>query len=183
MSLVAIENLSAYEDRNRGQMLLIDFNSKDERKNWRTVNDVVMGGVSQSELIIRSDSIAVFRGTISLENNGGFASVRTYPGDYRLYGFDGIAIRIKGDGKQYQLRVRMGNQFDGVTYKAGFQTTPEQWKTIHVGFGEFAPTYRGRPVADAPALTPTEIRQIGFLIADKQVGPFHLEIDWIKAYK
>jgi monofunctional biosynthetic peptidoglycan transglycosylase len=183
MSVIPSGHAFAYEELNSSQKLLVDFNSEDERRNWRIINDGVMGGLSRSELSVKSESIAVFRGTISLENRGGFASVRTYPNDYNLSGFDGLAVRVKGDGKRYQLRVRMDNEFDGITYKAGFQTTPDQWMTVHMGFAEFAPSFHGRLVTDAPRLTPNKIRQIGFLIADKQEGPFQLEIDWIKAYR
>jgi monofunctional biosynthetic peptidoglycan transglycosylase len=162
---------------------LIDFNSLDERENWRVVNDGVMGGLSRSQLRITSENKAIFQGNISLENNGGFASVRTYPKDYGLSESDGLSIRIKGDGKKYQLRLRTDDKFDGVSYRATFQTVPEKWIIVDLLFKEFVPTYHGRLVPDAPVLNPNNIRQIGFLIADKQAGPFRLEIDWIGTYK
>jgi NADH dehydrogenase [ubiquinone] 1 alpha subcomplex assembly factor 1 len=77
----------------------------------------------------------------------------------------------------------MGDKFDGLSYKASFQTTPGKWETVPISFTKFTASYRGRFVRDAPALDPGEIRQIGFLIADQQEGPFQLEIDWIKAYR
>jgi NADH dehydrogenase [ubiquinone] 1 alpha subcomplex assembly factor 1 len=67
-----------------------------------------MGGISKSELVILDKSIGVFRGNLSLENNGGFASIRTFPTDYNLSGFDGISIRVRGDGKKYQVRLQDG---------------------------------------------------------------------------
>ena len=182
-SAFAVDPLSATEDQGPSQRLIADFQSADDRKNWRIVNDVVMGGISKSEFVILDNSIAVFRGTLSRENNGGFASVRTFPANYNLSGFDGVAIRVRGDGKKYQVRLKMGRQFDGISYKAPFQTAAGKWTTVFIQFGTFSPSYRGKRVRDAPALVPDKIRQIGFLIADKQEGHFQLQINWIKAYK
>jgi len=182
-SALAVDPIPASEDQSSSQKLITDFQSTDERKNWRIVNDVVMGGISRSEMLMSTDSIAVFKGSLSLENNGGFASVRTFPTNYNLSGFDGVSIRVRGDGKKYQFRLKMGNRFDGISYKTPFEPTSGKWSIFFFKFGEFIPTFRGRGVPDAPALVPDRIRQIGFLIADQQQGPFQLEIDWIKAYK
>ena len=71
---------------------------------WRTVNDGVMGGVSQGQMVA-IDSGLRFQGRLSLENNGGFASTRRlFGGD--LAGAGGVRLRVKGDGRRYQFRVR-----------------------------------------------------------------------------
>jgi NADH dehydrogenase [ubiquinone] 1 alpha subcomplex assembly factor 1 len=161
---------------------LIDFSRPDEKENWRIVNDVVMGGISQSEIIMTDDSTAIFQGILSLENNGGFASARTNSSDYKLAGYDGIIVRIKGDGRTYQLRLRTDDRFDGISYRSEFQTTADKWINVKLPFSEFVATFHGQRVPDAPVLDPGRIRQIGFLIADKKAGPLKLEIDWIGAY-
>jgi monofunctional biosynthetic peptidoglycan transglycosylase len=155
----------------------------EEIDQWRVVNDGVMGGLSQSQIKITQDNTAVFQGTVSLENYGGFASVRTLPRTYNLSGYSGLSIRVKGDGKRYQFRVRIDTQFDGIGYRSHFSTTADTWITVRMPFSEFVPTFRGRVLRDAPLLAPAQIRQLGLLIADKQEGAFRLEIDWIKAYK
>ena len=160
---------------------LIDFGKSGEKENWGIVNDGVMGGVSQSEITITDESNAVFRGNLSLENNGGFASVRTNPGDYQLAGYAAITARVRGDGRTYQLRLRTDDRFDGISYQSEFQTAAGEWITVKLPFSEFLATFRGRRVPDAPVLAPGRIRQIGFLIADRKEGPFELEIDWIGA--
>jgi len=165
------------------QKSLMDFNSPDAAKEWRVVNDGVMGGRSDSQMIITQSSIAIFKGHISLENNGGFASVRTFPRAYNLSSYDGLTLRVKGDGKKYQLRLRTDDKFDGISYKETFDTTPDTWITVTLLFKTFVPSFHGRVVVDAPFLNPDKIRQIGFLIADKQAGLFHLEIDWIRAHR
>ena len=109
--------------------------------------------------------------------------VRRDPQDYKLAGCDGVRIRVKGDGRTYQFRVWTNDADDGIAYRAAFETKPNQWMTAQIPFESMKPTFRGRPVPDAPPLCPENIRQIGFLIGDKLEGPFRLEIDWIQAYR
>ena len=125
---------------------------------------------------------AVFRGTVSLENNGGFASVRSGPAEFDMEGYAGIRLRVHGDGNDYRLRLRTTDSFDGVAYQQTFGTTAGKWITIDIPFADFTASFRGRRVPDAPALNPSNIRQIGFLIADRQTGPFALEIASISVY-
>ena len=164
------------------QKTLVDFSADNENARWRIINDGVMGGLSQSSFILTSTDTAVFSGKLSLENNGGFASVRRLPHRYGLTAYSGVALRIKGDGRTYQLRLRTNDNFDGIAYRAEFKTTPGEWITVKIPFKSFIPTFRGRRVANAPELQQENITQIGFLIADKQVKPFRLEIDGIDAY-
>ena len=165
------------------ERILIDFKNTDERENWQIINDDVMGGVSQSEIIFNDTGTATFQGRISLENNGGFASTRSKFHSYRLGGYIGLDLRIKGDGKDYQLRVRTDNRLDGISYRYRFATQPETWMNIRVPFSEFDPVFRGRILSNVAPISPEQIQQVGFLISDKQAGKFHIEIDWIKAYK
>jgi NADH dehydrogenase [ubiquinone] 1 alpha subcomplex assembly factor 1 len=162
---------------------LFDFRGRDEAKRWVRVNDGVMGGVSRSEMAFTPEGTAVFEGTVSLENYGGFASVRTHPQAYDLDGYEGLAVRVKGDGHRFKLRIRTDDRFDGPAYQADFDTEAGAWITVYAPFDAFVPTFRGRRLLDMPPLDGAQIRQIGFLIADKQEGPFRLEIDWIKAYR
>ncbi|WP_299808950.1 CIA30 family protein [uncultured Shewanella sp.] len=147
---------------------------------WRTVNDTVMGGISQSTVKTNANS-AIFSGELSLERNGGFASTRTemtqaVPSTHNL-----IRIAVKGDGRQYQLRIRTDEQWDSYAYSKPFNTENNQWLQLVFKAEDFTPVYRGREV-DAPALSFSQIKQIGFLLADKQPGPFELafkNIDFI----
>ncbi len=162
--------------------IIIDFSNTASWEPWMPVNDVVMGGVSSSEISATDSGTAVFRGTVSLENNGGFASVRSGPAEFDMEGYDGIRLRVRGDGSDYRLRLRTTDSFDGVAYQQTFGTTAGEWITVDIPFADFTASFRGRRVPDAPALNPANIRQIGFLIADRQTGPFALEIAEIRAY-
>jgi len=165
------------------ELMLINFKNAGEKADWMIVNDDVMGGISSSKMIYSDTGTAVFTGTVSLENNGGFASTRREAGSYNLDDYIGLLLRIKGDGQKYQLRLRTDNRWDGVSYRAHFATTADSWITVRVPFSEFVPVFRGRIMKNVPALSPANIKQIGFLIADKQAGTFRLEIEWIKAYR
>jgi NADH dehydrogenase [ubiquinone] 1 alpha subcomplex assembly factor 1 len=166
----------------RQYKLIFDFSLPGEEKRWEIMTDEVMGGISQSQMFISSNKTVVFLGEVSLENYGGFASIRTRPQEYRLDGFAGISLRVKGDGKKYRLRLRTDDEFEGVAYQAGFTTQSEKWIIVHLPFNEFIAVFRGHVVSEAPKLEAGHIRRIGFMIADKQSGPFTLEIEWVKAY-
>jgi NADH dehydrogenase [ubiquinone] 1 alpha subcomplex assembly factor 1 len=162
--------------------LIFDFSLPGDEKRWEIMTDEVMGGISQSQISITSNKTAIFRGKVSLKNYGGFASIRTQTKDYRLDGYTGLSIRVKGDGKKYRLRLRTDDEFEGIAYQASFTTQSEKWIIVHLPFSKFIPVFRGHVVSEAPKLEPGHIRRIGFMIADKQEGIFTLEIDWVKAY-
>ena len=166
----------------RKYRLLIDFRSPAAEKCWEVINDEVMGGLSEGRLTITPNKTALFEGMVSLENNGGFTSVRTSPADFFLDGFKGLTLRMKGDGKRYRLRLKTAGTPEGVAYQTTFETQPDVWIAPYFPFSDFVPFFRGSVASDAPALNPADIRQIGLMLADKQPGAFWIEIEWIKAY-
>jgi NADH dehydrogenase [ubiquinone] 1 alpha subcomplex assembly factor 1 len=159
---------------------LFRFDSPASVASWSPVDDRVMGGVSQSRM--RFDSIAdaaghaVFDGVVSLERNGGFASVRASTKAPAVSAATHYVIEVRGDGKRYKLNLRMADTFDGVSYQASFQTVADTWAFVALPISAFEPAFRGRRVVDAPPLDPAKVRQIGLMIADKQVGRFALAI-------
>jgi len=157
--------------------LIFDFSTAAA---WPSIDDVVMGGVSRSSMVIE-DGVAVFRGVLSLENNGGFASVRSRPADHDLSGFRAISVRVRGDGHRYMLRLRTSASFDGVSYEAPLEPADGEWQDVVVPFDTFRATYRGRLVRDYPPLDPSGVKTFGIMIADKQEGPFRLEVESISA--
>jgi monofunctional biosynthetic peptidoglycan transglycosylase len=158
---------------------IFDFSAGDDP--WPSIDDIVMGGRSASEMRIEGGS-AVFTGNVSLERGGGFASVRSRPGDHDLSGYRGVRIRVRGDGKTYGLRIKTDRGFDGVNYQAELATAEGEWREIRIAFDDFRPVFRGRTVPGHPALDPAAVQSFGLIISRKQEGPFRLEIDWIKAY-
>ncbi len=142
-------------------------------EHWRAINDGVMGGVSSGRMVATQEGLR-FEGELSLENNGGFASVRRLVMN-DLAGARGVRLELRGDGRSYQFRLRPGNQFDGVAWSAAF-TTNGNWQTVELAFDEFQPVFRGRIVPEAGPVSAAEIRQLGFLLADKQPGAFAIDI-------
>jgi monofunctional biosynthetic peptidoglycan transglycosylase len=162
---------------------IIDFSSPDEQDRWEIINDAVMGGVSSSRISIIENKAALFQGVVSLENYGGFASMRTHLRAVNLEGYMGLIVSIKGDGKSYRLRLRTDDSYEGIAYQSPFLTEQDKWMIVRLPFDAFTPVFRGRVIEDAPALDVSQIKRIGFMIADKQAGHFRLEIAWVKAYE
>ena len=140
---------------------------------WTIVNDGVMGGRSTSSAEAFGDGLR-FRGHLSLENNGGFASTRRAIDRVPP---DTIAVRldVRGDGRRYQLRLRQDPGFNGIAWRSAFDTG-EDWTEIELPLSGFEPVFRGRTVPDAGALHPEAITQWGFMLADGQPGDFALDV-------
>jgi NADH dehydrogenase [ubiquinone] 1 alpha subcomplex assembly factor 1 len=159
--------------------MLFDFNSESECKSWNSINDVVMGGLSESRFEYAGASTAIFKGTVSLKNSGGFASVRILTSPYDLRKFEGLTLRVRGDGKEYKMNLKDDAAFDGIQHPAAFEPDRRQWTEITIPFSEFIPMFRGSRVNNAAPLDRSSICSFGFLISGKQEGVFQLEIDWI----
>jgi hypothetical protein len=171
---------SSAGDTMQASTVLIEFQGESPGT-WRVVNDGVMGGLSQSRIVRTERGTGLFSGELSLENNGGFASVRASLPDLDLEEQSAVVLRVRGDGRRYQLRFRTDDRFDGMAYRAFFETEAGEWTTVRIPFDEFRATFRGRVFENAEPLDPSGVRQVGLMLADKQPGDFALEIDWIKA--
>lgn len=147
---------------------------------WQVVNDDVMGGRSTSRFGI-TNGVAVFRGEVSLENNGGFASVRSLPARLDVGDANSFVIRVRGDGRRYKFSARMDNSYDSAIYQCAFTTKPGEWAEHRLPLKDFVASFRGRVLTDVPPLNPAKVSSVGFLISDEQAGPFQLEVAWIKA--
>ncbi|MEM7103342.1 MAG: CIA30 family protein [Bacteroidota bacterium] len=157
-------------------MVLFDFSGKEDLDYWAIVDDGVMGGLSQGQMSINKAGHAVFQGDVRLENNGGFSSVRCRFRDVDAKGYEKMVIRLKGDGKRYQFRVK-SDMYDYHSYITYFQTSGE-WETIEVTLADMYPTFRGMNLR-MPNYPGETIEEIAFLIANKKAESFRLEIDSI----
>ncbi len=155
------------------------FDAPESVSGWRAIDDAVMGGVSYSAISYVPGGRAVFSGSVSLANNGGFASVRS-PSFAALGGGGAFLLTVRGDGKRYKFSVRTDAAFDGVSYQAAFQPPPGEWVVVRLAATDFLPKWRGRIVNNAPQLDPARTQQLGLLIADRQAGVFRLEVGAIE---
>jgi len=158
---------------------LLDFDDAAEAAAWYAVDDVVMGGVSRSGFDLPQPGIARFSGRVSLENGGGFASVRTPPQDWDTAGATAFVLRVRGDGRRYKFNIRNADGFDGIQYQASFAPPAGEWTEVRLPVASFVPTFRGRTLAGVPPLDPAEVRALGLMLSEKQAGPFELLVDRI----
>ena len=160
---------------------LFDFAEADAAKEWQSVNDGVMGGVSDGRFKITDTKTMEFFGTLSLANNGGFASVRTKPKNLGLEKDDTLVAKVRGDGRVYMLNLYPNKQRMAYSYRASVQTKKDEWIEVKVPLDKFEATSFGQMVKNAGAVKPAEISALGFMLGDKKAGPFKMEIEWIKA--
>jgi monofunctional biosynthetic peptidoglycan transglycosylase len=161
-------------------LTLFDFTGADAAKEWQTVNDGVMGGVSDGKFKITDAKSMEFFGTLSLANNGGFASVRTKPKNLALEKGDTVVAKVRGDGREYMLNLYPNKQRVAYSYRATVQTKKDEWIEVKIPLDKFEATSFGNVVKNAGAINPEEISALGFMLGDKKAGLFKLEIEWIK---
>ncbi len=162
-------------------MTVFDFSKGTTR--WRQLHDDVMGGISKGTYQRTANDTGLFSGALSLENNGGFATVRSPARNLGLEGFDGLLIRLKGDGRRYSLGcLPSDRRMEINTWRFDFQTKKNEWMEIRVPFASLQHSIMGRRLP-TPPIAGEKIRSLSFMIGDKNEEPFRLEIDWVQAYR
>ena len=161
--------------------VVFSFEPNTNTPEWYSIDDRVMGGVSRSNFEATNKGLGVFNGTLSLQNNGGFASVRVETDGVDLSGFDAITIRVRGDGRTYKFCLKTDDSWDGILYQSSFKTKAGKWQEISLPLESFQPMWRGRLIREAGSLSADQIRSFGLMLADKNPGEFKLELDWIAA--
>ena len=156
---------------------IFNFNKNSNIYSWRVVDDNVMGGKSSSNITLSEDGYGVFSGTVSLENNGGFSSVRHIFNPLEVTNQNKIYLKIKGDGKDYQLRIK-DNSKNYYSYIKTFSTSGV-WQEIEIPLKEMYPSFRGRKL-NSPNFSQNSIEEIVFLIGNKKNETFQLIIDKIE---
>ena len=157
----------------QGQVIF-DFNKKSDLQDWIIVDDVVMGGESLSTFKLNEDGCGIFEGNISIQNNGGFSSLRYRFLKKNIKAYTQVKIRLRGDGKKYQFRIK-SNSADYYSYVAPFLTSSE-WQEIVIPLEDMYPSFRGRRL-NQPNFSRDYIEEIAFLIGIKKCESFKLWID------
>jgi len=157
--------------------IIVNINSNSDTSNWKIVDDVVMGGRSEGNFKITKDGYGNFWGNVSLENNGGFSSVRYVFGKTNIKDYSKIVMRIKGDGKDYQFRIKAHSK-DYYSYVKPFYTSGD-WEIIKIELKDMYPSFRGRKL-DMHHFSSNSIEELAFLIANYKAEEFSLLIDKIE---
>lgn len=178
-----------------GEKILFDFtNPSTEMKNiWGAVDDVVMGGVSESNIQL-VEGTALFAGNVSTANSGGFASVRTknFSPAFNLSGYEGIKLRVRGDGKRYKFFLRTDTKWDGIGYSYSFDTITNTWIDVRIPFADLVPVFRAKTLQNCPPIATNQISSFQLMLSkfeyDGELNPqfspggFALQVESIKAY-
>ena len=157
-------------------LVIYDFSKSSDIADWYVVNDGVMGGLSKGTMELNTDGHGVFQGQVRLENNGGFSSIRYSFETKKVSDYSYLVLRIKGDGKKYQLRAK-SKRAQYFSYVSYFETG-NQWETIKIPLREMYPVFRGYRL-NQPNFEGIELEEIGILIGNKKAEAFRLEIDSI----
>ncbi|MEO0731427.1 MAG: CIA30 family protein [Bacteroidota bacterium] len=162
-------------------LTLFDFNQETPAAAWRVQDDTVMGGRSQGHFSLTADGHGRFWGDVSLENNGGFSSIRTRlaePVDVSTR--TAFSLRLRGDGKTYTFRAKSGYE-QRYYHQASFTTKGDgEWETITIPFASMQPVFRGRSL-DLPNYAGQTVTDFQLLIGNKQPQRFEIFLDVIEA--
>ncbi len=173
--------------------VLFDFaKSSEMNASWGALDDVVMGGVSASEVRL-VDGAALFTGTVSTDNSGGFASIRTrnFEPAIDLSNFTGIELRLKGDGNRYKFLIRDDDKWDSIAYSHSFDTATGEWITVRIPFAELVPVFRAKTLQNS-LINKNSIRSLQLMVSKFEYdgglnphftpGTFQLFVGTIAAY-
>jgi hypothetical protein len=195
-----VSNIAALAQRLPAQATetkqILSMSTSEDMQLWRQLDDTIMGGKSSSTLEANGDGTgAVWTGDLIVEG-GGFCGARTASRDLDLGGYDGIQLRVRGDGQTYKLNLKTADQEDAPesTYQAQFDTVAGEWTTVSLPWHEFVPVKRAQVDRTKPAVDPTEVRQFGLVLSrfefngyanpNYRPGQFKLEIDGgLSAYR
>ena len=172
-----ISSMQGMSASNTGENAIFEFNNSNDEKDWRIVLDGVMGGLSTGNVSVQNGSM-FFTGATSLENNGGFSSIRASmdPNDIDI--FDAIQLRVRGDGRTWIFGTRGSNSMGANSYWTSFKTEKNEWIKVTIPISDMERHSFGTRLSGR--INPDEIKGVEFYMYDKKAGPFKLEVDSIK---
>ncbi|GAO49043.1 CIA30-domain-containing protein [Saitoella complicata NRRL Y-17804] len=180
------------------ELTFINFKTPEALNSVITGCDEDIGGFSSVNLDFEpSENAAVFHGNLSLQvpvnpsvTRSGYAAFRTKVPAKTIFGtprfetdgYQHIALRVKGDRRKYFVNVQ-GDTFSqtDLWQHRLFLSTPGQWETVMIPFGDFVLTSEGKVERRQDGMPRDKVRTVGISILDRQEGPYKLHIQWIKA--
>lgn len=150
---------------------------------WYNVNDGVMGGLSDGRMRASASGTLIFFGTLSLENNGGFTSVRSKSSNLGLANGDTMVARLRGDGRTYQMHLYTPTNRTAFSHYAKFSTTAGVVEEIRIPVDSFKAAWFGRDLDAEGPVDAQRVYSLGFFLGDKKPGTFELEIESVHIIK
>lgn len=182
--LVVLQTASAWAGSTSGTMPLehpvADFR-EGIRRDWYTIDDRVMGGVSRSRFEVLDSGVARFAGNLSLDNDGGFVSARAEDAAVAVAADGVVRLRVRGDGRTYRLMLIPMRRGGRVYWSQSFTTTRDTWTDVVLPVDGFRLFSFGQAIAPDRRIDGERSYQVGLMLSDGRPGPFRLEIDWIRA--
>tara|TARA_B110000003_G_scaffold274490_1_gene314589 strand:+ start:11120 stop:11665 length:546 start_codon:yes stop_codon:yes gene_type:complete len=158
----------------------IDFGEEKKGHYWKVINDGVMGGISKGSKELTKNSM-LYKGKVSLDNNGGFSSLRRSFSDKDISMFNEIEIRYRSVGISLAFTIAVSQRWYIPNYKISLDGTSSEWTTTTIKLSDLRKHYIGKPMNEMlKKETLKEIVRIGFITDEKKYGNFEFEIDFIK---
>ena len=179
--LISVFMLVSHPEK-KDTSLIIDFGNEDRVNDWYVVTDRVMGGRSDSKLSYSNQSL-LFSGYVSLENNGGFASIRSVQKILDLSAYSEVQIKFRTANldRTFALRLNTNNRYYRPSYNHYFKAQSTDWQTVSFKLDDFKETILGKTTGKTIPLDKLKrILRLGIMLNDKKEGSFSLEIDSIR---
>ena len=158
----------------------LDFGKEKFGSDWRIINDGVMGGLSQGEASLTNNSV-IFKGRVSLENNGGFSSFRSPYASIDLSKFTSVKMRVRTNGSKFGFTLSTDTRFYIPNYKKVFSTEAGKWEVFTFKLRDFDQYRIGRATGQKiPEEYLSKIIRMGFITNFKEEKDFTLEIDYLE---
>ena len=162
---------------------------------WGPLDDVVMGGVSKTDLTPGQPFDGKWSGFTSSANNGGFAGIRTkiFESPLNLSACKGLKIKLKADGQRYKFILRDDDDWNGTAWSNSFDTEKgNKLIEVSIPFDKFIPTRFARKLPLIVPFRKNNIRALQFTLSKFEYegnlnpkfteGPFSVEIQSIEAF-
>ena len=184
MNIIILFLLSIATVKASEQSLVFDFgNTSDRVQNWVLISDNIMGGISKAS-VKYTDNTVILQGDISLDNFGGFASLKTKFKAIDLSSYSGIKIRYKAVNQRFAFTLEETQNWTRPNYKKEFTSNKQDsWEIATINFKDFKEYVIGEPTGDYMNLESLRnILRLGIISIEKKEGPFSLEIDYIEFF-
>ena len=160
--------------------LMVDFGEKQEGSQWKVINDGVMGGLSKGKLLIKQETM-LFQGNVSLDNYGGFTSMKSPFEKMDLSDFEKVKIRMTASGQTFSMTFETDETWFAPYFKAPLATISNEWQVIEVSLDQFKQYQLGQ--SDGRAINKGDLANVfrlGIITSQKKAGTFELEVDYIR---
>lgn len=160
------------------------WNKNKKDVEFKALTDDIVGGSSKSEISISDIGEVIFSGEIFPRINGtGYSAFKTsLLGFEKPQDYDGVFVKIMGDGKKYRFVIRTTFKENSIYFHCPFITKPHEWQTHYISFGEFSAYYKEMKIP-ALKINKTKMKSMGIMISDDQYGHFHMAMSDIGFYK